>query len=662
MADRTTRRISPVPPCASSTANCTTPPNRTANRSDSYLRAILIEDASVAHHKSPSTAVDAHLSMRRRVYPTIPHHVDTLGIIAQTNNLNVLSVSHTEQIMPVSTTTTTIHTTTTTTTITTAQQLSSQPHQIATLPPLKGLAPPLQPLPPLQPSHQQHSPQHAKVLSGPVTVIPSSSNPTSTHLLPPSSSSPTLTLTSKSFPILYRTKPCQLEIYPTYFTIVPTKRGVPQHPQHHGPHHGHLFEIRFDHVVAIEQKPLPKSIRKRKRHRKHSTSQDWSDCEAFTIHAGNGLPDKVKPPYNRLELLAIEFHVQSPLAKDLGDTLDEFTCEIFASRPKRLRTYVNPVSGNRKGLKTLAKLVPLFELANVELSVVKTQHGKHAEELAQTDDLEEYDGVLLISGDGMVNEVMNGIMSREDKYRPPIGLIPCGSTNTICYTVIGNDDYITCALRIIFGSESNMDLGKLDRDDQPPSYFAFLSHGFFGDVMRHSESLRTFGSMRYTISGTLMLLRGRSYNIAIKCATADGPKVFQGRYKTILVSAIQNRHAKSVYGVAPDSKLDDGVMTVILVKRCNWFRFLIFMMRISGSGTHLSLPYVEHVVCTDASIFPSPKQKHSLTSQRKSKTGVEPEFHRNSWNIDGELIDDPSVSLTMCKEAMRVFSPARPFK
>ena len=34
--------------------------------------------------------------------------------------------------------------------------------------------------------------------------------------------------------------------------------------------------------------------------------------------------------------------------------------------------------------------------------------------MAQTDFLQDYDGLICVSGDGMVNEVLNGLMQRED--------------------------------------------------------------------------------------------------------------------------------------------------------------------------------------------------------------------------------------------------------
>lgn len=44
-------------------------------------------------------------------------------------------------------------------------------------------------------------------------------------------------------------------------------------------------------------------------------------------------------------------------------------------------------------------------------------------------DIEKYSAVFAVGGDGIIHEVINGIMRREDKKKIPVGLIPNGSGN-----------------------------------------------------------------------------------------------------------------------------------------------------------------------------------------------------------------------------------------
>jgi diacylglycerol kinase family enzyme len=63
----------------------------------------------------------------------------------------------------------------------------------------------------------------------------------------------------------------------------------------------------------------------------------------------------------------------------------------------------------------------------VDLEVEKTQYRGHARELAEK---ARTDVVIVLGGDGSINEVVNGLMSRAGP-RPPIAIIPGGGGNVL---------------------------------------------------------------------------------------------------------------------------------------------------------------------------------------------------------------------------------------
>lgn len=66
-----------------------------------------------------------------------------------------------------------------------------------------------------------------------------------------------------------------------------------------------------------------------------------------------------------------------------------------------------------------------------------------------------FDRLVTVSGDGLVNEMINGIMKRKDCRRfvkaHPIGVIPAGSGNALAAS-LGVADPLAAALAIIKGS------------------------------------------------------------------------------------------------------------------------------------------------------------------------------------------------------------------
>ena len=310
------------------------------------------------------------------------------------------------------------------------------------------------------------------------------------------------------------------------------------------------------------------------------------------------------------------------------------------NRPKRLRVYVNPSAGKRKGLKLLQSVEHLFRAALVECDTTETTHVGHARELARTDPLYDYDGLLLVSGDGTVNEVINGVMARSDHFKPTLGLLPSGSTNTVVWSINGNADVVTSALRVILGKTIAIDLAKASPSD---TYIAsFLGYGFFAEVLKNSERHRWIGPIRYKVSGAFSVLRGRSFEADIEYLTMGSSyeaTKLTGNFKAVCVAVHPCMTSELAQGIAPGAKPDDHCMHLIMVKRCSRLRYFQFLVRLTRQRSQFALAHVERFTCREVTIRPI--------------------RGRLDWNCDGELRHDRSVTLKVVSSQLRVFSPPR---
>ena len=72
--------------------------------------------------------------------------------------------------------------------------------------------------------------------------------------------------------------------------------------------------------------------------------------------------------------------------------------------------------------------------SRLELDTRQTQYRGHAGELAAASAAEGYDLVVVFSGDGTVNEVVNGLMQVQDE-RPALAPIPGGGANVFARTL-----------------------------------------------------------------------------------------------------------------------------------------------------------------------------------------------------------------------------------
>ena len=112
----------------------------------------------------------------------------------------------------------------------------------------------------------------------------------------------------------------------------------------------------------------------------------------------------------------------------------------------------NPYSGTKKGHAILKKVESIFYAENIDLNIIETTCSGHAKELANRIELNNYDAFIAIGGDGTLLEVVNGLLSRNDGVKIPIGMIPGGSGNSYMHD-LGLTNPIDATNAIINGNK-----------------------------------------------------------------------------------------------------------------------------------------------------------------------------------------------------------------
>ncbi|KAG0459274.1 hypothetical protein HPP92_022402 [Vanilla planifolia] len=171
--------------------------------------------------------------------------------------------------------------------------------------------------------------------------------------------------------------------------------------------------------------------------------------------------------------------------------------QIKCRTPPKVLIILNPRSGCGRSSKVFhSKVETLFQLAGFEMEVVKTTSAGHARKLASNVDFGSCpDGIICIGGDGIVNEVLNGLLSRTDQKEAisiPIGIIPAGSDNALAWTVLGVRDPLSAALAIIKGGLTAMDVFAVEWIQNGLIHFGTTASyfGFLSDVLELSQNIR----------------------------------------------------------------------------------------------------------------------------------------------------------------------------
>ncbi|XP_021277941.1 sphingoid long-chain bases kinase 1 [Herrania umbratica] len=192
--------------------------------------------------------------------------------------------------------------------------------------------------------------------------------------------------------------------------------------------------------------------------------------------------------------------------------------------PPKMLVILNPRSGRGRSTKVFHGIVePIFKLAGFKLEVVKTTSAGHAKKLASTVDISTCpDGIICVGGDGIINEVLNGLLSRDNQKEGisiPIGIIPAGSDNSLVWTVLGVRDPVSAAISIVKGGLTATDVFAVEWIQTGVIHFGMTVsyYGFVSDVLELSEKYqRRFGPLRYFVAGFLKFLCLPKYNYEVE--------------------------------------------------------------------------------------------------------------------------------------------------
>ncbi|KKI89155.1 lipid kinase [Bacillus sp. SA1-12] len=254
---------------------------------------------------------------------------------------------------------------------------------------------------------------------------------------------------------------------------------------------------------------------------------------------------------------------------------------------KKARIIYNPTSGRELFKKYLPEVLQKFEQAGYETSCHATTCEGDAIQAARLAGERGFELIVAAGGDGTINEVVNGIAELE--VRPQLAVIPVGTTNDFARAIgIPLNNVIQAVEMILEGEPQKIDIGRVNEH-----YFINIAGGGRLTELTYEvpSKLKTMvGQLAYYLKGMEMLPSIRPTEVEIEY---DG-KLFQGEIMLFLVSL-----TNSVGGfekLAPDSKLNDGMFDLLILKKANLAEF-IRVASLALRGEHIN---DEHIIYTKA--------------------------------------------------------------
>jgi len=279
---------------------------------------------------------------------------------------------------------------------------------------------------------------------------------------------------------------------------------------------------------------------------------------------------------------------------------------------KNMIFIVNPKAGKNKIKKNLVEVVDEFSRAGYHVEVYTTKSPEDCEQhIYDVGDL--HDLIVVSGGDGSLDNAVSGVRrlrERTDKV-PPLGYIPCGSTNDYAKSLCISLDPQTAAKQIINGFPCTVDVGKLG--DKCFIYVA--AFGIFTEVSYATpRALKSkLGHAAYVIEGAKSLTSIKTYRLK---ASFDG-RTITGEF---LYGQVTN--SRSVGGFRAvglrDMSFHDGEFECVFIRK---------------PKNAIQLEQILHAVITN-------KKMEGVIIYERAKCVKVEGVEEIPWTVDGEFAGD----------------------
>lgn len=239
-----------------------------------------------------------------------------------------------------------------------------------------------------------------------------------------------------------------------------------------------------------------------------------------------------------------------------GEEWHEMSCVI--NNTNRIFFIYNPKAGKGKIKNNLLDIVDVFTKEDYYVTAYPTQAPGDATEQVKTIEKGFYDMIVCSGGDGTLDEVVAGMMQREEKL--PIGYIPAGSTNDFAKSLGISDHMPQAAKDIVEGKVFRCDVGDFNRK----SFVYVAAFGLFTEVTYETDQQlkNILGHTAYVLEGVKSLSSIKSYKMQIESEEGilEGDFIYGMITNSLSVGGFKNITSK-------DTVLDDGIFEVMLIER-----------------------------------------------------------------------------------------------
>ena len=242
--------------------------------------------------------------------------------------------------------------------------------------------------------------------------------------------------------------------------------------------------------------------------------------------------------------------------------------------------FVNRAAGRRRAPSYLPRLQTIFDSRGFLVQFIETGGAAELESAARSAIDENHRALLALGGDGTFQALVNGVCGSEIM----IGILPAGGGNDFAATLGLPSDPVLAAQAILMGKPRSVDLIRArTADGRTRLYAGGGGVGLDAEavLLANGPYRRLPGRFRYIASALRALSKYSPLKVRLEFPGADFPPV---ESVSLLAGVLNTPTYGGGVRLAPDARIDDGLLHVVLLEDLSAFSVLKLLPRLMGSG------------------------------------------------------------------------------
>ncbi len=307
----------------------------------------------------------------------------------------------------------------------------------------------------------------------------------------------------------------------------------------------------------------------------------------------------------------------------------------------KLELFLNPVAGNGQSLRSYHKLSSVLTQKQIKFHTTVSQKVNQITTLAYEYANKQHplnEILIIIGGDGSLNEALNGI-KKSAHPDLPLTYLPAGSGNDFARAAGLTNDPQRLVNKLLHDPQpEQIDCGSYQlKDSKQKGYFvnnlgigfdAYVVHRSNAELLKRRLNKINFGNLVYSINIINALLHQDTFAVTVK---RKGKIVRYG--DAYLVTTTNHPYFGGGIAILPKANIYSHKLDTVIVEKPSFLKFVTLFAKLLKDGSHVNDPHFHYVEAEEIYVKTHKPELAQLDGENLPRQGYQLKFKIDHFNL-----------------------------